>query len=89
MTDILMIEVEDVIGNKWNLNLNYVVSVEIPPPLPVTSQTKITTEMVTLAGGKIIRLPPGTWHTAIGDLIAEFNTGLRKADEHIFIAGAP
>ena len=86
---VLMIEVLDAQGNKWNLNLDYVVAVELVAPGPVTNQTQITNERVTLAGGKVVQLPPGTWSTAIGDLIAEFNTGLRRADEHIFIAGAP
>ena len=85
---VLMIGVVDAQGNQWNLNLNYVVAVEFAPAA-ILNTTKITNDRITLSDGKVIQLPKGTWNTAIGDLISEFNTGLRRADEHIFIAGAP
>ena len=87
--DVLMILVQDDNGDDWNLNLAYIAGVEIPKPGPVTATTKITNEMIHMHDGRVIQLPPGTWHSAIADLIADFNSGQRKAENRLYIGGAP
>ena len=89
MSAILMIEVTDATGDIWNLNLDYIAGVEIPAPGPVTSATKITNEMVHMHDGVVIQLAPGTWHASIASLIADFNMGTRKAEDYLYIGGAP
>jgi hypothetical protein len=89
MSAILMIEITDDTGLVWNLNLDYVTGVQMPAPGPPGPQTRITSDLIHLSNNTIIEAPPGTWHTALASLIADFNAGNRKVEEFLFVGGGP
>lgn len=72
MTSIVMIVVTDDSGKQWNINLNYIEVIQFPS-LQANIQQNLNVEKIVMQGGEIIRLPVGTWQTALDALYAEFN----------------
>lgn len=85
MTDILMIKIESLNGQPFNINLFDVMAVEFPTPGPITQATITTDEKIYLRGGRVFSVPGGTWNQALLDLEAEYSMGQRVAANHLYI----
>ena len=72
MASPIMIKVVADNGTAFLINLQFVEVVEFPSPI-VQLANNLNVERVTMEGGEIIQLPPGTWEAAMAALYAEFN----------------
>lgn len=87
MTDILQIKIEDRDGITWNINLADIAGVKYPDPgLSIERRY----ETILLRGDdRKLDVPEGAYQAACLALEAEYNSGQRKAANHMFIASVP
>ena len=83
MTDIIMIAIEDEKGDRWNINLNYIIGVQ----LAGGANVQIVFDTLFYVAGETLKtftLPAGGWQLALTNLLSDFNSN-PKVRDHLFV----